>query len=118
MVFRQVQPLPADAFRVLIYSIGYSLLRLLILETLDRQKGNDPARGPLLDTYHDSNYRDEPVHKALHKTLMTRVVQFLQKLQFVFASLLLAILAATFFANSMGQRVLMLLLQFASDGWA
>lgn len=45
MVFRQVQPLTADAFRVWIYSIQYSLHTLLILETLDRKKEDDPTRG-------------------------------------------------------------------------
>jgi len=95
-----------------------TLLTLLIPETLDRQKEDDPASEPLLDRHNDDNDRAEPAHKALHKTRITLVVQFLYQLKFVFASPLLAILAVTFFANSLGQSVLMLLLQFASNRFA
>jgi len=92
-----------------------TLLTLLIPETLGKQKGDNPAREPLLDGNHDDNHQDVPVHKASPKTLLTHLVQFLHQLQFVLASPLLTILAVTFFANSLGKSVLMLLLQFASN---
>jgi MFS family permease len=95
--------------------LSSTLLTLLIPETLDRQKEHDPARETLLDGNQDGNNHDIPVHKALPKTLITHLVQFLHQLQFVFASPLLTILAVTFFANSLGRSVLMLLLQFASN---
>jgi hypothetical protein len=56
------------AFGVWIYSIGCSLLTLLILETLDRKKEDDPTKGHFLDRYYDGNDRDEPEHKALQNS--------------------------------------------------
>jgi hypothetical protein len=96
------------------FILSGTLLTLLIPETLDKKMEDGPAMEPLLDRHHDDNNQNEPIPKPLHKTLISRMIQFPNQLQFVFASPLLAILAITFFANSLGQRVLTLLLQFAS----
>lgn len=92
-----------------------TFLTLLVPETLNRKEVNNPESEPLINRQDaDSDQGEDAVTSSL-ESLSKSLLSHLKQLHFIIASPILLILAATFFANSLGQRVIMLLLQFTSN---
>lgn len=92
-----------------------SFVSLIIPETLCAEKQMDPDRAPLLrpQEAEATDHNVQEIQISTRKDLL--ILQLAHQLYLLFASPLLLILSLTFFVNSLGQNVLTLLIQYASN---